>query len=101
MSKKRRTKKQKLRAKKRRQTQVVKDTGKLQKNPVKLKTAINQTKDKKKATKSKSAGFKKSSIEEVALFRYDKKLIYKDLLKSALVTLFIFGLLVGIYFWLK
>ena len=43
----------------------------------------------------------KSGIEEWHLFRYDKKLIYKDLLKSLLFTVFILGVLFVIYFWLK
>ena len=43
----------------------------------------------------------KISLDEVQLFRYDKKLIYKDLLKSFLITGFILTLLLGVYFWLK
>ncbi len=96
MSKKRRTKKQKLKARSRHLT--ASNSLKLENNQEKkLKTKAEVVKQESQE-KIKE---KKSSIEDVALFRYDKKLIYRDLLKSGLITLFIFGLLFGIYFWLK
>ncbi len=72
MSKKRRTKKQKLKAKER---GVVSQP---------VQTKLNTT-----------------SLDEVQLFRYDKKLILKDLLRSFIITGFVLTLLLGVYFWLK
>ena len=101
MSKKRRTKRQKIKAKKR--TQTLSKTASTKKPAAKNQAAVatHSKQQTSSIVSSQTKVTKKTSIEEPSLFRYDKRLIYKDLLKSLLITLFIFALLIGVYFWVK
>ena len=96
MSKKRRTKKQKVKAKHKFNLEPV---GSVSDSASSVEPVVSSKPQLQDRNKSESS--EKSSIEELGLFRYDRKLIYKDLLKSLLFTIFIFGLLLAIYFWLK
>jgi len=89
MSKKR-TRKQKLKATKRRKrlsTPVVPTDPAVQQDLSPLKLRLTQTKD--------------EPVAEPNLFRYDKRLIYKDLIKSLLITILLFVLLGLIYLGIK
>ncbi len=95
MSKKR-TKKQKLKATKRRKQSlslVLEDDQAAQ--------TIRDRAPALKLKKLKLAPIKEPSVAEVDLFRYDRKLIYRDLIKSLLITLLFFALLWIIYLSIK